>query len=338
MDEVKNDDKKNDNVNDANAVKNDDNKNDEAVKHGSPSRFNKDNRITDSELKDYAEKYYKAGFSTLLLNGKQPVYSGWTERQPYEAYLHLINYLEKNRERTLLKLQKRGLTDKELVDRAENFSSGFNIGIVCGNLSGIFVIDIDAKNYGLETWNKIISRNGNIDTLTVSTGGGGFHIYLRYTDRFDQIGNRISSITDENGNRVSIDIRTNRGYVAAPPSIHPKSGFRYAFISEHEDGEIPTNIAEMPDWLFKIITSGSSLLPGDNPVTKPIEYKTIAFRTENAENDENNKSEPKPVKKVTPYQTHCLNAVASMINQLPNDTLKMVMDDIKKKLHIEDEK
>ncbi len=44
----------------------------------------------------------------------------------------------------------------------EKIRDNSNIGILTGKISNITVIDIDIKDNGLETWNKLLEINGNI--------------------------------------------------------------------------------------------------------------------------------------------------------------------------------
>jgi len=118
-----------------------------------------------------------------------------------------------------------------------------NIGIVTGQISQIIVLDIDKKNNGLET----IKRLKIPDTVTVKTGGGGFHYYFRYPDGFDEINN----FQDEEA-LPGIDLRADGGYVVAPLSYHP-NGERYEFVAGKKFGEI--DIAQAPSWLIDHIQS-----------------------------------------------------------------------------------
>src|ERR1019366_3202528 len=102
------------------------------------------------------------------------------------------------------------------------------------------VLDIDAKNGGLETLEEWENKYGSLpETLTSNTGGGGKH-YLFKIPR----GQNIPS----NANRIGrgVDIRGNGGYIAAPPSVHP-SGNIYSWVEESAE------IAETPTWIAKMI-------------------------------------------------------------------------------------
>lgn len=120
-----------------------------------------------------------------------------------------------------------------------------NWGLVTGKVSGVFVIDIDAKSNGYETLAGLEAQYGKLPpTLAASTGGGGKHYLFRYpTDG--------SKIKNDSGKLLGpgIDVRSDRGQVVVYPSVH-KSGNRYVWDSPV--GSTP--IAEAPAWLLEKLT------------------------------------------------------------------------------------
>lgn len=97
-----------------------------------------------------------------------------------------------------------------------------NLAIVTGKISNLTVVDIEEG--GLTDYLP--------ETLTVKTGGGGYHFYYRYSDKFKNAV-RIKELTD---------IRNDSGYCIAPPSLH-KSGKHYEYSSRKK-------IAQFPEHLF----------------------------------------------------------------------------------------
>lgn len=83
-----------------------------------------------------------------------------------------------------------------------------NIAVITGEISGIFVVDIDPRHGG--------SRDLLLgyETITAATGGGGWHYYFKYQKGFSN----AAGVDD------GIDIRGDGGYVIAPPSIHTSGG------------------------------------------------------------------------------------------------------------------
>jgi len=110
-----------------------------------------------------------------------------------------------------------------------------NIGVVCGRLSGLVVIDVDPRNGGDASLVKLC-RDLNIDlsTTAVSTSGGGKHLYFAYPPDVD------GEITKKNlGNDYpGLDVKADRGYVVGPGSTHP-SGHVYQFLNELPPAPIP---------------------------------------------------------------------------------------------------
>jgi len=96
-----------------------------------------------------------------------------------------------------------------------------NLAIVTGKISNLTVVDIEAG--GLTDYLP--------ETLTVKTGGGGYHYYYRYTDKFKNAV-RIKELTD---------IRNDSGYCIAPPSLH-KSGNYYEYSSRKKISQFPEHL------------------------------------------------------------------------------------------------
>jgi hypothetical protein len=116
-----------------------------------------------------------------------------------------------------------------------------NVGIVTGRLSGIIVLDVDARHGGDGSLDKLERRQGPLSCSLMSiTGGGGKHFYFAHPGG-TEIRNRV-------GLYPGIDLRGDGGYIVAPPSLHP-SGNRYAWASTaaavHEPVEQP------PAWLLE---------------------------------------------------------------------------------------
>ena len=125
----------------------------------------------------------------------------------------------------------------------------WNIGILTGDPSGIFVLDIDPKSGGDESLRQLEERYGElgVNTYMVETGSGGRHYYFTMPD----------FPVRNNAHRLGpgIDIRGTGGMVIAPPSI---SGFgSYDLVCDYE----PT---PAPAWLLDLLSvpEGLTLSPG----------------------------------------------------------------------------
>jgi len=103
---------------------------------------------------------------------------------------------------------------QERKTTVEEFNQWFNtysdmqIGIVTGSLSGISVIDIDSPDYDILTFPE---------TATVKTGGNGFHLYYKFNEKIKNVA-RIKEF---------IDIRSEGGFICAPPSYNLKGEYTW---------------------------------------------------------------------------------------------------------------
>ncbi len=97
-----------------------------------------------------------------------------------------------------------------------------NIGVITGEISKVIAVDVDVGRGGSP---EEIFELAPTDCIT-RTGTGGYHLFYRYPSG-DPIGNRVGG--------DGIDIRGDRGYVVAPPSIHP-NGRRYEWLRDGEPG------------------------------------------------------------------------------------------------------
>jgi hypothetical protein len=105
-----------------------------------------------------------------------------------------------------------------------------NIGIVTGEISDLFVVDIDT-----EEGQKNLEEYGfdSIITPTVKTPRGGQHLYFKYPEG--------TNITIGAGKIPGTDFRGNGGFVVAPPS---------------------TNVTGKPyEWIVDLMTPRSDALP-----------------------------------------------------------------------------
>ena len=169
--------------------------------------------------------------------------------------------------------------------------NNFNIGILCGKISGIVVIDIDIKDNGLTFWNNIISKHIKIDTLICTSGSGGKHYYFKYDDRMSKWKSKNRIFYDD-GKKIGIDLRSDNGYIIAPPSIHYSTQNLYKFINFNEKINIRHQIKEMPNWLYEkidpIFDDNFDRFKYKELLTKEKLYETLSINTKiNKHNVEN---------------------------------------------------
>jgi hypothetical protein len=111
-----------------------------------------------------------------------------------------------------------------------------SIGVATGRASGLTVIDADASEGkpGVVNLTRICAENGGVPaTFVVNTGGGGLHLYFKYSDALPTGNNVLAE---------AIDVRNDGGYVIAPPSSHA-SGGSYKWRQDAAE------LLDLPAWL-----------------------------------------------------------------------------------------
>lgn len=118
----------------------------------------------------------------------------------------------------------------------------FNIAIATGKISDIVVIDIDARNGGIENFKKLIDLHGDdvLKTLTSKTSDQGLHLFFKYPKIFS--GSFPKTLCD------GVDIKADGGGVNGPGSTHP-SGHIYNFK------DTKAHILEFPAWMMEMISN-----------------------------------------------------------------------------------
>ena len=159
-----------------------------------------------SQHKKYIEELSKHRFVMIPLKGKIPFFKDWN-------------------------------TIIETPSRVEVFRN-HNIGILTGAVSGITVLDIEARNDGLKIWKMISSVYPEIKTPMVKTPSGGIHIYFIYNKRL-----RSFSKFKLRGSTIGWDLLNDNRQVVAPPSVIQEKKYKW-IISPNE-----ASILKMPHWL-----------------------------------------------------------------------------------------
>ena len=115
-----------------------------------------------------------------------------------------------------------------------------NVGIVCGEISGIMAVDADSEK-GLSALNEYLPDSFLTPT---SKTPKGYHTVFEYREG---LSNGVRILAD-------CDLRTTGGYIVAPPSKNGE-GTSYRWL----DGCNIKNVkpAPMPDSLFEVLRSGA---------------------------------------------------------------------------------
>lgn len=130
-------------------------------------------------------------------------------------------------------------TDLQIIDQWWSMFPDANIGLATGMASGVIVVDIDPDKGGEDAWQNLLDRYPDTeDTWAVITGSGGYHLYF---EAVEGIRNSASVVGP------GIDIRSDGGYVIAPPSRH-LSGGTYVWSENLSFKTMPVPAA-LPEWL-----------------------------------------------------------------------------------------
>lgn len=135
------------------------------------------------------------------------------------------------------KWQEKATTNPDTITGWWRYRPNANVGIGTGEASGIFVLDVDPDNGGMETLEKLEAEHGTLPaTWAVETGSGGLHYYFQWPG-FD-LRNSAGKLGP------GLDTRGNGGQVVAPPSVSGKG----PYVSS----KTPV-IAEAPAWLLDML-------------------------------------------------------------------------------------
>jgi len=175
---------------------------------------------------EQAEQYLNLGFSVIPIQAGKKIPTGeWRQFQ-----------------------EKR----MEIVDIPKFFKEGDNMALVCGDISGVLVIDNDSyKERVLHLEIELVSP------LFVLTPRGGKHIYFRYVEGTGNTANQ----------ELAIDIRSRGGYVLIPPStVAQENGDLKPYVwNQVLTKEIINKLPEVPPRVLEVIyrkNQGNNVLSG----------------------------------------------------------------------------
>lgn len=107
------------------------------------------------------------------------------------------------------------------------------IGVVCGKISGLIVLDVEELGVRLRTFEGKLPT-----TLTAVSQSGGLHYYFRWRPE------RLRHVWSDGDQRLA-DVKADGGYVVAPPTRGEKGD--YAWVERAELAELPTMFDAMPE-------------------------------------------------------------------------------------------
>lgn len=158
--------------------------------------------------------------------------------------------------------QARATTDPRELSGLFGTGQAFNIGVVTGRRSGVFVLDVDCKTIdGRTTLARLEDRYGALPlTWAVETPSGGAHLWFA-DPRSRRVGNRA-------GFAPGLDIRGDGGFVVAPPSVIGGASYRWSHPPAQHC------LSEAPRWLLDLAAPQRPPIPkGLSPVV-PVAGKS----------------------------------------------------------------
>lgn len=150
---------------------------------------------------------------------------------------------------------------RDLKDIARHLRDGGNIGLVCGEESGVDVLDFDQA----EAFHEMQGALGVLSP-TVITGSGKFHVYVAH----DQSQAALPAKMRWRGKIVGECQRGPNQYVVCPPSVHPSGGvYAWADVPEFIPG-LPWGLWLPPAWRAHLVKADRPdwLVPGDRRGTE----------------------------------------------------------------------
>lgn len=136
-------------------------------------------------------------------------------------------------------------TDRDEIARDFSRWPEANVGIACGPVSGLLVIEADtADGHGVDgigNLRALIEAHGPLpDTIEAVSPSGSWHLYFRWPEG-QTIGNSASQIAP------GIDVRGDGGMVVTVPSKKPGKGcYRW------QNPPPLFDLADCPDWLVQL--------------------------------------------------------------------------------------
>ena len=181
-----------------------------------------------AKFSEHARRYSKLGWALVRLEGKEGRGKGWQRTQPDN--------------------------DPELAaGKWRTWGEKYNLGILAGP-SGLAIIDTDGAD-GEAELDGALAGATLPDAPTVLTRRGR-HIY--YADP-------TGELKLVNGKSGQLELRAGEHLVAAPPSIHPKNGADYAWITKPPWELAPPPLPERLIEYFQSLGAGTSRAVGKPP-------------------------------------------------------------------------
>lgn len=149
-----------------------------------------------------------------------------------------------------------------LPDLMSWVASGGNFGVICGDLSGIVVVDVDVHNgvNGLANLKAFMDKNNVAlpTTRTIKTPTGGLHMFYKLPDAYK--GKRFFPTLDDD--IKGVDFRNNGQFIVLEGCETPNGVYTPMNHVEYKD------LPEAPEWLLKLyVKPDTEMVDNDGKMT-----------------------------------------------------------------------
>lgn len=121
-----------------------------------------------------------------------------------------------------------------------------NVQVMTGRHWGLLVIDLDGPE-AIERW---AGMGATPRTWVSHSGGGGRHVWLSIPRDGRPLPKAV--LWKGDGDHEAIERLCDKSLVAAPPSIHPKTGRRYLWLDKWNSPYTLGKPAACPDWVLRL--------------------------------------------------------------------------------------
>jgi Bifunctional DNA primase/polymerase, N-terminal len=122
-----------------------------------------------------------------------------------------------------------------------------NIQVICGRHWRLLVIDLDGEA-AREQW---LTMGKTPTTWTTRSGDGGWHLWFMLPENYpDKL--RKAFLWKGEEKHQAIERLCDHSLIMAPPSIHPKTGERYKFVSDARSPKRLPMPANCPAWILSL--------------------------------------------------------------------------------------
>jgi len=126
-----------------------------------------------------------------------------------------------------------------------------SIGLVLGEDSGVFALDVDPEHGGLERLEALQQRHGPLPPTRVhQTGSGGEHYLWRHP------GFRVHNLKPW-GKDAGLDVKGDRGYIVLPPSRSYKGEYTVSAVMAEAE------VLVAPEWILEPLRSANAAQHGE---------------------------------------------------------------------------